>query len=227
MPIAKKMFKRKAGRRYNKAKRSSKKMVVNKALAPFAQRYITRMKYCDAFTLSPTQGFWRFALNSINKPNITGIGHQPSGHDTLQTIYNRYRVIKAFWRLEAFVDGIDASHTAFQLVAVPANEPLSPLNATDAREDPRSKYVVQTSGGNTRVLKGVIDLPSLVGRSKMEYMADDRYQAVYGTDPQEAAILNIFVNNLLGTVTPVINCQLTMTYLVESFDVKILPRSTL
>lgn len=221
------VVKRKAGRRYNKAKRSGKKMTVNRALAPFAQRYITRMKYCDSFTLSPTQGFWRLALNSIHKPNITGIGHQPSGADTLNTIYNRYRVIKTFWRLEAFVDGIDASHTAFQLVALPANEPISPLNATDAREDPRAKYVVQTSGGDNRVLKGSCNIPSLVGRTKSQYMADDRYQAPFGSDPLEAAILNVFTNNLLGTVTPVINVQVTMTYVVECFDAKILPRSTI
>lgn len=221
------MFKKKAGRRYNKPKRTSKKMVINKALAPFAQRYITRMKYCDSFTLSPIVGLYRFALNSIYKPNITGTGHQPGGADTLESIYNRYRVIKAFWRIESFVDAETANNSSYQLVAVPANENINPLNAVDAREDPRAKYVVQTSGGPVRVLKGSISLPSLVGRTTAQYMADDRYQSQMGGSPVENAILNIFVNNLLGTVTPTIQCQITMTYVVEAFDVKVLGRSSI
>lgn len=224
---SKKIFKRKAGRRYNKAKRLGKKMMINKALAPFAQRYITRMKYCDSFTLSPITGLYRFSLNSIFKPNITGTGHQPGGTDTLDTIYNRYRVIKCFWRIESFPDADSSANTAYQLVAVPANEPVNPLNAVDAREDPRAKYIVQTSGGPVRVLKGSVSIPSLVGRTKSQYMADDRYQALFSSNPSEAAVLNIFVNNLLGTVTPTVQCQITMTYVVEAFDVKILGRSNL
>lgn len=226
----KKIYKKKAGRRYNKAK-VSKKMVVNKALAPFAQRYITRMKYCDQFQLDGTQSIWRFSLNNINKPNIIASGHQPSGHDTLTTIYNRFRVIKVFWRIESTLTEVGANNNSYQLVAVPANENVNPLNAADAREDPRAKYIVQTTGGPTRVLKGVINLPSLMGRTPAQYMADDRFQSQYdsttggGSQPAELAILNIFTNNLLSTVLLPITCMITMTYVVESFDPKILARS--
>lgn len=230
--MPKRIFKKKAGRRYNKAKRSSKKMVVNRALAPFAQRYITRMKYCEQFQLDGANPLWRFSLNNINKPNILATGHQPSGHDTLFSMYNRFRVIKVFWRIESTLTEVGPNNNSYQLVAVPANENVNPLNAADAREDPRAKYIVQTTGGPVRVLKGVISLPSLMGRTTAQYMADDRFQAQYdsttggGSAPAELAILNIFSNNLLSTVLLPVTCMITMTFVVESFDPKILARST-
>lgn len=67
-------------------------------------------------------------------------------------------------------------------------------------------------------------MPSLVGRTKAQYMADDRYQAVVTANPQEACWLNIYTGTNVGTFgSAIINIQLE--YTVEFFDVNQLNQS--
>jgi len=193
---------------------------VNRALQPIPQRYICNMKYSDVATLSALNGYnYRFNLNSIFDPNRTGVGFQPYGHDTLQTLYNRYRVIKTSYVITAY-----SSATAIRVAALPANEEVAPASLSDAVTHPRSKFIIQYPGGNTNKLQGSIHLPSLVGRSKSQYMADDRYQATFGTSPNELAVLNIYGGSL-SDVGADIQITVQMTFTVEVFDVKNLAQS--
>lgn len=193
---------------------------VNRALQPIAQRYVCQMKYSDVATLSVTNGYnYRFNLNSIFDPNRTGTGFQPYSHDTLQTLYNRYRVIKCSYVITGY-----SGTTAIRVVALPANEEVSVSSLSDAVTHPRSKFIIQYPGGNTNKLKGSVHLPSLVGRSKAQYMADDRYQAQFGASPAELAVLNIFGGGVDNGGTD-IQITIQMTYTVEVFDVKNLTQS--
>lgn len=206
----KKMFKRRPRRNT---------VLVNTALKPFAQRYITKMKFSQALVLSGTGPLSkRYRLNSVFDPDETGTGHQPYGHDTLAQIYNRYRVISCSYVISA-VDG-----GYIQCSALPANDNVSPgsLTVSEIRENPRAKYIVQAPNASLKMLTGKVYLPSLVGRNKAQYMADDRYQAQVGSNPAEASILNIFVQNMADSTTIGINANLNVTleYTVEWFDVK-------
>lgn len=199
---------------------------VNRALQPIPQRYICKMKYADVFNLSTSAispiGTYRFNLNSIFDPNRTGTGHQPYGHDTFATLYNRYRVIKCTYNIVA----TSSTNYAVQVAALPGNEEISPSTATEARENPRCRYIVQGVGSPLKVLRGAVHIPSLVGRTKSQYMADDRYQAQFGASPNELAILNIF-GGLIGdgATTDTIVCNIELTYTVECFDYKHLAQS--
>lgn len=197
---------------------------MNRALAPIAQRYITKMKFAfDAAT--GADGFLRLNLNSTWDPLRTGGGlsAQPYGRDQLAGLYNRYRVISVGWRLTAPNNGGN-----IMIGALPSNETvggaLTPFS--EIRENPRAKYFVQHSTGTAQLLSGKVYLPSLVGRTKAQYMADDRYQAQVDASPVEAAILNICAaatNGGMITTGQIIN--LLLEYTVEWFDVKTLPRS--
>lgn len=227
-------------------KRSGKKLVVNRALQPIAQRYICRMKYCDSFSMDTSGSAtgivpYRFRLNSIYDPNLTGGGHKPYGFDQLlgfpnaspkvPGLYNRYRVISASFTLQCAVTSTQPGQSV-QLTALPANEAVS-TGITDGaalRENPRAKWISQTTGAPLRILKGKVYLPSLVGRNKTQYMADDRYQSTYDANPLEAAILNVYLNNFgdgSGIVTPVqARVSIEITYNVELFDVNNMPQSS-
>lgn len=219
--VAKKLMKR-YGRR-----KGRKTVNVNRALQPIPQRYICKMKYSDQFNISTTTlapiGAYRFNMNSIFDPNQTGVGHQPYGHDTFQTLYNRYRVIKCSWTIQSSsADGT----TTIQTVAMPANEVVGWSNLTEAIEQPRAKFITQGLGAPIQKLKGSCHLPSLVGRNKAQYMADDRYQATFGTSPAENAILNIYAGAHNGAaINNTINCSINIVYTVEMFDVKNLSQS--
>lgn len=178
------------------------------------------MKYSETFQLNSLQGFCRLNLNSIFDPNRTGTGHQPYAHDTFQALYNRYRVISTSWVITVY----NAS-APIRLACQPANEELAPSSVSEACENPRTKFIIQYPGGNTNMLKGKISIPSLVGRTKSQYMADDRYQAQFGASPNELAILNVFTANLNDTAVNDTQVTVTLKYKVEMFDIKPLVQS--
>lgn len=176
------IWKRKAMRRKIRAKKwKSKKgyktlVNVNHSLAPIAQRYITKMKYAEVVSSGAgggVYGRYQFNLNSIFDPSLTGIGHQPYGHDTLQTMYGRYRVIACRYRvsINSFLNQY------LQLAVIPTNDNVTPVNIAEVRENPRAKYTLQAPGAPQRFVSGNVYLPSLMGRTKSQYMADDRFQA--------------------------------------------------
>lgn len=184
------------------------------------------MKYADTFsvnttTLSPV-GVYRFNLNSIYDPNRTGTGHQPYGHDTFQQLYNRYRVVKCTYAIHT----ISANNYTIQLAALPSNEEVTVPNASAARENPRCRYIIQGNGSPIKTLRGSVYLPSLMGRTKTQYMSDDRYQAQFGASPSELGLLNIY-GGLIGDAAAVdeIICNIELTYTVECFDVHSLAQS--
>lgn len=221
MPITKKKYapKRKMIQRKRRVARPTG--LVNKALQPLPQRYITKMKYSEVITTDAITGAYAMNLNSVWDPNRTGVGHQPYSFDTLASLYNRYRVISCGYRLS--VSPIDS--TPITLTAIPANQVLVTSTASEVRENPRAKYVVQNVGAGVTVLQGKSYIPSLVGRTKAQYMADDRYQAPTTSNPNEEAILNIATfnpSNDLAFSRPV---QVVMEYLVEFFDIKSLGQS--
>ena len=108
---------------------------VNKSLGPFAQRYITSMKYSQTFTISSALGaVQRFNLNNIYDPDRTGVGHQPYGYDQLGAIYNRYRVIACHWAINVY----PSTGTApVRVAALLSNEEVINTTLSDACEDPR------------------------------------------------------------------------------------------
>lgn len=198
---------------------------VNRALQPVAQRYICKQKYSETIT-TDANGLYTINLNSVFDPNRTGIGHQPYGFDTMASLYNRYRVISCGWRIHAnAVPGV----ANFMVAAMPANEVLTILSTSEWRENPRAKYVMASAGGNVPVLKGKTYIPSLVGRTKFQYMADDRYQAQVTASPNELAILNIATAAIgagfSGESTNSGTVHLVLEYTVEYFDVKHLAQS--
>lgn len=213
---------RKKGLRTVKGGRKPRTYATNsnlRSLNPISQRYICKMKYAETVS-TDANGRFTFNLNSIFDPNRTGVGHQPYAHDTFATMYNRYRVISCSYRVIA-----PKSDATIQLAIQPANEVLTPTTAAEMKENPRSRYVTQSQGGQVIPVAGKVYIPSLTGRTKAQYMADDRYQAVFGASPDEAAILNIIATG--GSDLPLAGNPLhvVLEYTVECFDVKHLAQS--
>nr|UOF82841.1 capsid protein [Cressdnaviricota sp.] len=220
MPRRMKRGGKRAPRRYRR--KAKKAVVVNRALAPIAQRYITKMKFA-ADVSTGADGFMRFNLNSIYDPLRSGSASpdQPYGRDTLATLYNRYRVISCGWRIQAPNTGGN-----IMVGCIPANETYTTTSFADIRENPRAKYYTQHATGAVQLLKGKVYIPSLVGRTKSQYMADDRYQSQIDANPVELAILNVGVaatNGGMLTTGQILN--VLFEYTVEFFDIKTLTSS--
>lgn len=223
MPLNKKKSapRRKMVQRKKWARRPTRTLV-NRALHPIPQRFITKMKYSQVITTAAVTGSYVMNLNSIFDPDRSGGGHQPYGFDTLASLYNRYRVISCGYRLQV---AMGSTSNPIILTAYPANQIVASLSCSEIRENPRVKYVTQSPGSSASTLHGKCYIPSIVGRNKAQYMADDRYQAVVTADPDEVVPLNIQTFNTTDQVVPNTQVQVLLEYTVEFFDVKALGQS--
>lgn len=221
-----KYLKRKLAKKFRKwAKKAHRTVNVNHALSPIPQRYITKMKYSQTITTGATFGNYAMNLNSIYDPDQTGVltGHQPYGFDQLSALYNRYRVIACGWRLNL---AVGSTTVPVIMTAMPANTVVTASTGSEIRENPRSKYTLQGLGAAMRFVSGKVYIPSLMGRNKQQYMADDRYQAQFGTSPSELALLNIFAGPATEqTAIATVYFNVELEYTVECFDVKNLSQS--
>lgn len=206
------------GKGKGKARRSTALVNTNRALKPFAQRYITKLKYAQVNFLNvagPTA--YRFRLNSLYDPDFSGTGHQPYGFDQLSPLYNRYRVISCRY----VVSAVDQAGQYITYATLPSNEQVNAISLSEMRENPRCQFRVQAPSAAMRPITGNVYLPSLVGRTKAQYMADDRYQSVVTDNPAEAAILNVYVQRMdEGINTLNVPLTVTLEYTVEFFDIK-------
>jgi len=198
---------------------------VNRSLQPFPSRYICKMKYCESINAAggPSgagYGNYQFLANSIWDPNATGIGHQPYGMDTMTALYNRYRVISCRYAISGTVTSGTTEVNSI-IGVLPANEGATVTGGiNEFQENPRSKFITQYVG-NEKVLKGNVYIPALVGRTKTQYMSDDRYQAQTNASPAENAVMNIYFGFMDGTLaTATADLNITLEYTVEFFDVK-------
>lgn len=205
-----------------KTRRMAKKrstVNVNRALQPIPQRFITKQKYSETFAISALVPSYVFNLNSVFDPNRTGVGHQPYAFDTLATLYNRYRVIATSWVINGY-----ANAAALRLGCLATNELPSLSSVSDLVERPRARFVIQNPGGNTQYMKGSISIASLMGRSKSQYMADDRYQAETTANPSELALLQVVAGGLNDSTADA-QFTITLEYTVEYFDMRPLAQS--
>lgn len=207
--------------RRKKWARKPRTVNVNRALHPIPQRFITKLKYSD-IVYTGASGHFGMNMNSLFDPNASGGGHQPYGFDQLALLYNRYRVISCSYRLNV---GVGTTTVPFIFTAMPANVNVAATTASEIRENPRARYVTQNPGAGVVVLHGKSYLPSIVGRNKAQYMADDRYQATVLTDPSEQIILNIQTFDMAGATIANIPIQVVMEFTAEFFDIKSLGQS--
>lgn len=200
-------------RNYRRGARRQKTTLINKSLSPFASRYITKMKYSEAYNLTSISPNQTMNLNSVFDPNRTGSGHQPYGFDQLATLYNRYRVISCSYAINCY-----SGTTPVRFGCLPCNEsPPNFSNMSELCENPRARWKVQIPNGSTQTLAGRVYIPALTGRTKAQYMADDRYQAAVNASPNELALLWITAQSVADAHVDT-TITVTLEYTVEFFD---------
>lgn len=205
----------KKGRRGGRKGRSKMTLKVPRGVGFISPRFVTTLKYNEEVSvlgvLSGLTADYQFNLNSIFDPNFTGTGHQPYGHDTLQGIYYRYRVFKCSWVIS--MTCTDRLHAA----VIPVNGAAIFTDASLAAEMPRAISKVFTPGGNSLMFKGRSYLPLLGGDKRTEYKSDDRFAALFGSNPLELMRLHIIIQNT-SLVTISVPVNVTLVYHVECYD---------
>lgn len=216
---------RRRSRRYRG--RKNKTTTVVHSRGPIAPRTITKLKYTQGFSNPGVALDYSFNLNSIHDPDLTGSGHQPYGHDTYSTIYNRYRVFACSYSIRA--TSIDTTSTNTWLITIGANNsPTAYTNVTLAAESPNFRTFYVQGSSRMQVIRGRYNLPRLTGSTSVQYKSDDRYQAQFGASPTEQLVLHVLTSNLDGSSYPAsgtVGFTITMIFHVELFDPKELAQS--
>lgn len=159
-----------------------------------------------------------FRLNSIYDPDLsTGVGQYSAlGYSRWSQFYNKYRVYKAM----VTATFINNQNGGVRCLLLPYNTPTSIYALDDSsfmQPWAKSKTVGGSQGVNKVVIKQIIDLPRLNGRSHSQYRSSDITASQMGYNPSELANLAIGVLDL-GTNSPTVQCFIKITYFVELFD---------
>lgn len=156
-------------------------------------RYI-KLRYCEQFFASlaaATANSQVMNLNSAFDPDRTGSGHQPYGFDTMSTLYNRYRVLKTNWRINFAPSSAVYNATVFPLNGLLSSSPTTGATFLTACEQQRSVMRAIAASGRSVEYRGQVDLMRLAGTTRIEYLADDRYEATVAASPTELMVLYI------------------------------------
>lgn len=192
-------------------------------------RLIVRLPYVNQANIVGAAGVpidTQFRLNSIYDPEVAvAVGQsQPLGTDQWSAFYNRYRVIGVNVFLMARNTNNDAAY-----VGMCANNDTGALISESGYEQSRTRLKMvggATGGHDICVMKRYFNLANLTGRPKVSYISDDRYQAEFTADPQEAIHLHIMTQPASPSLAVSLHYSLKMVYLVELFDRKALPTSS-
>ncbi len=211
--------------RVSRRRGKSTKTLVVRGRGPISAMTIARLKYSQDFASSGSSIDQIFNLNSIYDPDRTGLGHQPYGHDTYESLYNRYRVTRCDYIIQ-FCNLDPAPQSAYKCTVVANNSISGYTNDTLAAESPNAVTKLLVSQQVVR-FKGTFYPHMVSGVTKTEYK-DDRFEALFGTSPSEQLGLHVIGATVLGGGVPAasyIKGTVTLIYTTEMYDPKELAQS--
>jgi len=180
------------------------------ALAPFPFRLNTPLVYGVNAALGtvgsvPTASKYRFRLNSLYDPDVTGTGEQPYQYDQLTAIYTKY-IVKCCYVDITFNDPTTSGmfvgwcyHTSTTGNDDPAGKTLG-----DIMSRPNFQCVPLANYGTEAVTMRVkIPIHEVFGLSQVQYLAvTDQYGAAYNANPLSLAYLDLFIVDPNSLVSP-------------------------
>lgn len=194
---------------------------------------IVKMAYSETITLdAPSGGFGThiFRATSVNDPDYTGLGHQPFGHDTLSSMYEKYIVLGAVAKCtvmntnNGITDGLFLCGSVEQNPGVPAAAGLH--HWIEGKVGPYKIIAPASTVGNKAL--GSIRLkysPRKTWGIK-DPMDIGHLKAAIGTNPSENAHFVFAVAAFRGLDNPTaVTCHVTLNYIVKYFERKMVDQS--
>jgi len=226
----KRTYKRRPMRKFGRRRGYRANAVVSRS-SPLPDRFFTRLKYSDAYTITYT-GFqtpvhYVFNVNSIYDPNYSGLGHQPYCHDQFQALYNRYRVYGCKYQV-TFSNTSTTDYSEASVVLRPNNINLT--NQQTVRENPYCVHKItlapEGSGRSTTTVRGYASVSKLRGVSKRAVSTENDYAALMGSTPNIVPTIQIYHYNATnaGTASP-LYFRIDLEYYTCFYDRKNLSQS--
>ncbi len=217
------------GRKKRYAPRRKKKAYPGRGMPGFPATRVVKMRYVDSIVLDApvnARNAYIFRANSIFDPDISGIGHQPLGHDQWAQFYNHYVVIGA--KINVTFNASAANQDA-QIVGIYSSDDITiPTTALEIIEQGLCRWKSAPIGFGDNSAITLVNTYSAKKTFNVTNVKDnfDRLGAGFDANPPEISFFHLFTQSLDPQANPAaLNCLVTISYIVLMSEPKSLPQS--
>jgi hypothetical protein len=161
------------------------------------------LKFTQGYALTGVSGLAgrTFSLNAPFDPDITGVGNQPVYYDQLSALYNKYRVVRAHWRIK-MVSKTATNAGVIAAAPTPAVADTSFASVEELGEEPGASVKEFGSAGSPPAgISGSCSMAEIYGNSADCVHILDSYAAVNNARPSNEVYLACCVNTSGNTDT--------------------------
>jgi hypothetical protein len=162
--------------------------------APVPSRFRTRLKFVTSATYNPglTTAYYRWNLNSLYQVDYPSGGHQPLGFDQLTPLYGKYKVFKTHYSIKQ----LTSTTLPSMVMMLPINNQTSAYTTISEMAEKAGCASKLSNSYTPAHISGSVNLASLAGRTKAEYLADDIFGANNTASPAEVMVLHLGIMDL-------------------------------
>lgn len=184
---------------------------------PVPDKMFTKLNYSEVLTMNLAASMvlvgYQFRT-SIFDPDLTGVGHQPMWYDQMNAFYKRYRVHGIKYKFT--IVNTNTNQLCTGAVKHSSDGVLETnLNTLRERRSAR-KWIGGPSTVRPTVCKGFMYTGKPHGLSKKDFLADEDFEAAYGSNPVKQSWLEFYATTL--NTSAVLNIQCDLVYYVELLD---------
>lgn len=153
-----------------------------------------RLRYSDIYAWTTAGGLDRqvYAGNGLYDPDITGIGHQPTGFDQLVAIWSRYRVYSSRIR----VDVVNVAGVPVQVSITPQAVSTNFTSTQDATQYPGTTWKVL---GGTTTSQDVVTITNRASTKNIFHVSDIKDDVAFtgnnANNPQNLWYWHVMIDN--------------------------------
>lgn len=183
--------------------------------------YRCKLRYTQnvGVTTATAIGNQIFRLNSLQDPDLTGGGHQPTFYDQLTALYKTYRVDSAKITINAVPkpDNTDAVRST-----IVANSTTAAFgNINDPAQQKRSKELQLVPGSRPGIMSMYVKNHAVLGVPLQKYKSEDDYSAPTGTGfPALQSLLHITQINASSVISQTVFYTVKIEYYCTFYDRK-------
>lgn len=159
-----------------------------------------------------------FRLNSIYDPDYSGTGDYPNGYTAWSNFYADYRVHRVAIDLTFTDPSADGMAVGALLQYSNATSGLagSSIQTADSQQKADVRPLNNTGSQQVRISR-VMNIWDLDGNTRLQWLANPGYQAVFGQNPTLSPYIRIAAA-CFTSATPTCSVLVRLSYHVELFD---------
>lgn len=204
----------------NKAKKSFKKYKEVIPYHPVPKSMLCKLRYINNFTINPAvgqSGSYIFSSNSIYDPDVTGVGLQPIGYDTYNSLYAHYVVLgskcTATFVSQATVAG---TSTAVVGIDLEQNTGVDAVNLINWQENPDSVWKYMSASNSSKSIVNVTKHYSTKSMFGVKNPSDGvGLGSDFGANPTKRGYFKVMMTPFNpGQDITTTNCRVVIEYIV-------------